>query len=403
MTQVRRFNALRLAAFLLIFSLTAAAQFGFPKKGNKGEAASPGASDQPMLIQNQLLSQINLTKTTADRSDIITAGDVLVLQKDGLMMCSTASSYAYSNTYNNGVLTANQKNRTKDAAISATKNAVLGHFGLGGGGSPTDAANNACASRQFVAGEKFWLTGIVAQKDGILITTYSDPYPDPSGNQVRYYGEIKFAFPKGSVPSVDDFVKTITEVINFQQAEGQGNQNNQGDQGNQGNQGDQGVQPAGVSGEYFLKQTGAHLLLQSDGNFTLIARNKNRSTGQYTVNEDTLTLTYNTTGRTASFKIQGDTLLANSGMAWVRTGDAQGADAPPAQTDAPPPAPPQDIAPPAPLAETPPPTIVRGQTKDEVTAVFGQPTRIAKLGAKEVFYYKDMKVTFTNGKVSKIE
>jgi hypothetical protein len=132
MTQVRRFNALRLAAFLLIFSMTAAAQFGFPKKGNKREAASPGASDQPKLIQDQLLSQINLTKTTADRSDIITAGDVLVLQKDGLMMCSTASSYAYSNTYNNGVLTANQKNRTKDAALSGTKSAIMGHFGLGG-------------------------------------------------------------------------------------------------------------------------------------------------------------------------------------------------------------------------------------------------------------------------------
>jgi hypothetical protein len=109
--------------------MTAAAQFGFPKKGNKGDAASPGASDQPKMIQDKLLSQINPTKTTADRSDIVTAGDVLVLQKDGLMMCSTASAYAYSNTYNNGVLTANQKNRTKDAALSGTKNAVLGHLG----------------------------------------------------------------------------------------------------------------------------------------------------------------------------------------------------------------------------------------------------------------------------------
>jgi hypothetical protein len=34
MAQVRRFSAFRLAAFLLIFSMAAAAQFGFPKKGN---------------------------------------------------------------------------------------------------------------------------------------------------------------------------------------------------------------------------------------------------------------------------------------------------------------------------------------------------------------------------------
>ena len=310
MVQMRRFSALRLAAFLLIFSMTAAAQFGFPKKNNKGEAASPGASDQLISIQNKLLSQINLTKTTADRSDIVTAGDVLVLQKDGLMMCSTASAYAYSNTYDNGVLTSNQKNRAKDAAMSGTKSAILGHFNLGGGSSPTDAANNACASRKFVAGEKFWVTGIVTQKDGILVSTYSDPYPDSSGNQVRYYGEIKFTFPKGPVPQVDEFVRTVSEVITVQPAEGQG------DQGNQSNQGSQGGQPAAAPAA---------------------------------------------------------------------------------------PAPPADIAPPPSPADTPPPTIALGQKKDDVIAAFGQPTKIVKLGVKEIFYYKDMKVTFTNGKVSNVE
>jgi hypothetical protein len=61
------------------------------------------------------------------------------------------------------------------------------------------------------------------------------------------------------------------------------------------------------------------------------------------------------------------------------------------------------IAPPPPPSDAPPPTIAIGQTKDQVTAGFGQPVRIAKLGAKEIFYYKDMKVTFTNGKVSNVE
>jgi hypothetical protein len=291
-------------AFLLIFSLTAAAQFGFPKKGNKGDsAAPPGSSDQGTLIQNKLLSQINLTKTTADRTDIVTAGDIVVLQKDGVMMCSNASAYAYSNTYENGVLTANQKNRAKDAAMTGTKTAIMGHFGLGNGSSPTDAANNACPSRKFVTGEKFWVTGILAKKDGILVSTLSDPYDD-----VRFYGEIKFSFPKGSVPPVDDFVKTVSEVFTVQPAEGQGDQGNQGDQG-----------------------------------------------GQQT---------------------------------------------PAASADQ---APMPDIAPPPPPADTPPPTIALHQTKDEVIAIMGQPTRIAKLGAKEIFYYKDMKVTFTNGKVSNIE
>ncbi|HEY1210212.1 MAG TPA: hypothetical protein VGE85_12640 [Terracidiphilus sp.] len=306
MAQMRKFSALKVAAFLLIFSMTAAAQFGFPKKSNKGEtAASQGPGDQSVLIQNKLISQINLTKITADRSDIVTAGDIIVLHKDGLMMCSTDSAYAYSNTYDNGVLTANQKNRARDAAVTGTKTAIMGRLGLGNGDSPADAANNACASRQFVAGEKFWVTGIVAQRDGILISTYSDPY-----NDVRYYGEIKFRFANGSVPTVDDFVKTVFEVITVQPAEGQG------DQSNQGNQGDQGSQPAAAPADQ---------------------------------------------------------------------------------------APPSDIAPQSPPADTPPPTIALGQTKDEVIAAFGQPMRIAKLGVKEIFYYKDMKVTFTNGKVSNVE
>jgi hypothetical protein len=66
-------------------------------------------------------------------------------------------------------------------------------------------------------------------------------------------------------------------------------------------------------------------------------------------------------------------------------------------------APPPDIAPPPPPADTPPPTIALGHTIEEVIAGFGQPVRIAKLGVKEIFYYKDMKVTFTNGKVSNVE
>jgi hypothetical protein len=61
------------------------------------------------------------------------------------------------------------------------------------------------------------------------------------------------------------------------------------------------------------------------------------------------------------------------------------------------------IAPPPRPADTPPPTIAIGQTMDQVTAGFGQPLKLAKLGVKAIFYYKDMKVTFTNGKVSDVE
>ncbi len=182
------FRAIGFAAIAAALTSMAAAQVG----------------DPATLVQEKLVSQIKVTKAAADHSDIVTAGDVVLLHKDGLMMCSSASSYGFSNTYSNGILVANYNNRAKDAAKSFFK----GHLPFGGGGSVTDAANNGCPSRKFVAGEKFWITGIAPQKDGILISTFSDPYPDPSGNQVRYYGEIKFLFPKGSVPPADDFVKT---------------------------------------------------------------------------------------------------------------------------------------------------------------------------------------------------
>jgi hypothetical protein len=266
---------------------------------NIGTQAQTG--DPATLIKEKLESQIKVTKAAADHSDIVTAGDIVVLKKDGLMMCSSASSYAFSNSYSNGVLVANLNNRAKDAAKSFLK----GHLPFGGGGSVSDAANNGCTQRKFVAGEKFWVTGIALQKDGILVSTFSDPY-----NDVRYYGEIKFPFPKGPVPPVDDFVKTVAEVITVQPPDDK-------DKASQGAQGDQQAKQSAPAA---------------------------------------------------------------------------------------PPAPPmQDIAPPPPPADAPPPTIAMGQTKDQVTAAFGQPLRMAKLGAKEIFYYKDMKVTFSNGKVSNVE
>jgi hypothetical protein len=41
-----------------------------------------------------------------------------------------------------------------------------------------------------------------------------------------------------------------------------------------------------------------------------------------------------------------------------------------------------------------------GQTIDEVTAALGQPKSVVDLGAKKIYVYRDMKVTFKGGKVS---
>jgi hypothetical protein len=78
---------------------------------------------------------------------------------------------------------------------------------------------------------------------------------------------------------------------------------------------------------------------------------------------------------------------------------------------APPPPPPQDpalapIAPPPPPPDAPaapPQTLGLGMTIDQVVAILGQPQRVANLGTKQIYSYKDLKVTFVDGKVTDIQ
>ena len=55
----------------------------------------------------------------------------------------------------------------------------------------------------------------------------------------------------------------------------------------------------------------------------------------------------------------------------------------------------------APPAE--PQQIEKGQTPDQVKAALGSPEKIVNLGAKQIYVYKDIKVTFLNGKVSDVQ
>ncbi|MGC1256972.1 MAG: hypothetical protein WA867_15540, partial [Candidatus Acidiferrales bacterium] len=81
---------------------------------------------------------------------------------------------------------------------------------------------------------------------------------------------------------------------------------------------------------------------------------------------------------------------ANNQQQAPAAGDAgQQQAAAPAAADAP------AAAPPA-----PPATVEIGQTPDQVTAILGQPEKIINLGAKQIYVYKDLKVTFVKGKVT---
>jgi len=159
-------------------------------------------------LQGKLNSAFTLTKITADRSDIVTAGSVLVLHRDGLLMYTTDAPSPPLNNYKDGRL-----------QQSATGNYFRG-FGVSllHGSNGQDLAN--IPKRSFVSGEKFWLTGTNILPDGVVLNVYSDPY-----NNVRYYGQIKFPFAKGAMPPAEALMSMIAEVVTVDNSS-QGGDNN---------------------------------------------------------------------------------------------------------------------------------------------------------------------------------
>ena len=268
-------------------------------------ASVAGNAQEVASIQQKLIAQYPLTKATADRSDIVTAGAVLVLEKDNLLMYTTTTSIPPVNTYKNG--------RISQGVFSAAKKCKFCAFVPGVSSVAAQVPN--VDQRTFVAGEKFWVTGIEAHDDGIVFDLLSDAF-----NDVRYYSQLKFPFPKDSAPQADAFMSEVAEVIK--------------------------VQPSDDS---------------------------------------------NGSGNDAKQSQAGGAAPAQSAPAAAAPA-TQSAMAP-----IPPPPPPADAPPPAPK------TIAKGQTREVVVAILGQPSKVVKLGSKEIDVYPDMKVTFVNNKVTDVE
>lgn len=266
-------------------------------------------------VQKKLESEYALTKTTDDKTDIVTAGAVLVLQKDKvLMVAASSSANPCTNTYKDGKISQNAGCKVGDKLRR-----------IPGFGSHVPGADKAPATRNFVTGEKFWLTKIEvrdAGKDsGVVMDFFTDAISD-----VRYKGSLTIPFNNG-VPPPDDALKLVQEVVTVAPSE-----DAKGDA-----KGDSKQAPA-----------------------------------------------------------QGGQQRAPAAAA-----AAPSAPAPAATAEAAPP----PIEPPPPPAEeaAPPPTVALGQTPEEVVAALGQPLKKAKIGTKEIYFYKDLKVSFLNGKVKDIQ
>ena len=116
-------------ASVVLLSIPAAVIAGLP--------ATAQTAGTPQSIEQKISAQYTPTKATADHSDIVTAGAVIVLKKDGLVMTSTTSGAAAANVYKDGHITstgawkmtrglAALRNRTGQAAGAGTRTFVAG-------------------------------------------------------------------------------------------------------------------------------------------------------------------------------------------------------------------------------------------------------------------------------------
>jgi hypothetical protein len=142
----------------------------------------PLTGDWRSAIEQKIESDYALTQLTADKSDIVTAGAVLVLKKNSLVMHQQAV-LSNANTYKGGKLSA-------------------GFFGS----ICKNAQDGNC--RTFVKGEKFWLIQVDVKDDGLMLQFISDPLPD-----TRFLGSLKFPFAKGSQPTPEEMAAVVAEVI----------------------------------------------------------------------------------------------------------------------------------------------------------------------------------------------
>jgi hypothetical protein len=249
--------------------------------GLASQAVQAQSSAPVGAIETQLTQLYQTAKATADGTDLVTAGSVLVLQKDHLVMSKVDQAIPMFNEYKNGAISQN------GLAAAAGFLKAMSHLGalnpLGANVAAQSATASAGATREFVAGEKFFVTKIDTHPDGVIFSLISDPIKD-----VRYRATLKFPFAKGTAPSADDVTATVAEVIKLDAPD------NSQDQ---------------------------------------------------------------------------------------KASNQQGAAAAPAQTK----------------------TIAVGQTRDEVIASFGVPSKVVQLGKKEIDFFSDMKVTFVQNKVVDVQ
>lgn len=220
-----------------------------------------------------------------------------------------------------------------------------------------------------IVGEKVYVTNIEATDTSVTLNVQTcNPSSQHASYQLVYRAALTFQFPQGHVDiaNIKEIADTIAEVFTVAQPA-----------------------PPQVSG-LFLNSGNRAEQLQLNGNGSFSLTEGGRSfTGRFSVHENRLVLMIAETGNSATATIQDGKILDNDGKTWVQAADAAGGATRAAQQ-------PAQVAGVSDIVHP-------GQTIDEVKGVLGPPDKIENSNGSVTYVYTGLKVTFVNGKVTKVE
>lgn len=153
------------------------------------------AEDPQAAVRKKLESQYALTQPTAANDDIVTAGAVLTLKMSKISMSPVTNTSFCQNTLQGGQI--GQNALCKGAKLSKMWKRIPGVPGT----------PDAPQTRDFVKGEKVWVTKIEVRGDSIVFTLFTDAY-----NEVRYRASMVFPL-NGTPLTPDDANKLVGEVF----------------------------------------------------------------------------------------------------------------------------------------------------------------------------------------------
>jgi hypothetical protein len=188
---------------------------------------APAAQAQNPELQKKLQDQYTTTKLTDDRTQVVTAGSILTLKVDGLVLVPmSAAADTSGNTYKDGKITLSAAGKTNEVGKKA--GVILSHVPFG---VPKAPSKTNLDTRKFVAGEKLNVTKITINNDGSVAFELAS-YQAYTDANIYYRGTLTFPLAKGAAAPTDDkVISTVAEVFSVAPAEASNNQNQGADAG----------------------------------------------------------------------------------------------------------------------------------------------------------------------------